>query len=274
LLAVAVAAGIEHEFEYLTVGPPNWPDVIVATELAQRFALDHRVEFLERFDSTSFVERAAAFVAATSGMVNAFDTRPVTLEHQLSVTGVCGELLRASEFVPGGLSSREQLTHHLRQDRFNKLGLVRKEAFERLHAELLHATFDPPDAVGLEPLDLLQRHCVIERMRLVRLGPAIEPGESPTARPLNSPVAARAAMSIGADLRQADVFVAELMRRTCPDLLDHRFAGSRGILASSPTLQIAGTTSAMNRWTRPPHHRRPRLRRSNRATRLRRSSPC
>ena len=225
LLAIALAANIEHRFDYLTVGPPNLPDVVVASELADRFGLAHRVEFLELLDTTPFAERATWFARATAGMVNVFDTRAAPTRNHLLVTGVCGELLRTSEQVPVHSADRPGVEHHFRKERFNTLGLVVPDVFDQLHRELWEAVFSTPDSIGLDPLDLAQRHGVIEKMRLVRLGPSTELPATRTVQPLNSSTAARAAMTLGGARRQSGVFDAELMRRTCPDLIDHRFAG-------------------------------------------------
>lgn len=223
ILAVALSAGIADEFRYETVGYPGLADADVASELAERLGLRHEVSFIGRRPAEHYADRVRRFVAATGCMTNALVTDAPTGAEHVTVTGICGEALRAVEKLAEDVEPVDALERAMDPSRRNRLGLVRPELAERLDAELWRLLSEEPTP-GADPFRRYHT-LLLHRMRFARVGPREEIGGDPRVQPLYSHATIAAALSLPHEDRQSELLFAEVMRQSSPVLVAHRFAG-------------------------------------------------
>lgn len=248
ILAVALRAGIAHEFRYETVGFPGLADADVASELAERLGLRHGLSFIGLRPTEPYADRVRRFVAATGGMTNAMVIDAPTGAEHVSVTGICGEALRAFTELAEDVEPEEALERALRPSRSNRLGLVCPAVAERLNAQLRQLVTDEP-MPSADPF--VRYHALMaHRMRFARVGPREEIGGDPRVQPLYSHVTITAAMALPHGDRQSELLFAEVMRQSSSVLVGHRFAGAGwdararahlGLEAPVPAPVAAGT---------------------------------
>ncbi|MEO7571152.1 MAG: hypothetical protein ABIX10_01820 [Acidimicrobiales bacterium] len=221
VLAAALRADLAQDLVYETVGPPELADVQIATELTEMFGLRHDVRFLDMQVVEPFGDRFRRFVHLTGGMVSGWDLQASAPTDDLRLTGICGELLRSCQKLPGSARAPGGLWDAIGPARLGRLGLVRPEVAAMLGAELRdHLDREPsPEA---DPLDRAQAHFAGSRMRFTRLG-AREELSGGRVHPLYSPLALRAALSLDSSVRQSEVLVACMLQQASAPLLHHRF---------------------------------------------------
>jgi hypothetical protein len=234
ILAVALWAGLAHEFEYETVGPPGMEDVNVASDLATLLRLRHEVRFVGLGSQRPFADRIHDFVRATGGMLNVWDLAdPQVDPNEMRVVGICGEMLRTYRHLMRAVRSPDDLLALFRAQDFGRLGLVYPDVARRLHRTLLDVLFDDPSRRA-EPLDLLDAFYFKNRVRFSRTGPREELPSQLRMMPLYSIRSLRVAFALGGKARQLELLHYEVIRR-CSDLLaNHSFAGHGWDPAFSP----------------------------------------
>jgi hypothetical protein len=232
ILAVALGAGLAHDFEYETIGPPDLADVRVASELAAQFGLRHTVRFLGLGSDRPYGERIRDFVAVTGGMLNIWDlSDPSAVEDEVRVVGLCGEALRVFRRISKGMRSRDDLVERFSPRDFGRLQLVRRQGAGQLHRMLLDALLDDPSGRS-EPSDLFDAFYMRNRVRFSRTGPREElPGQL-RVMPLYSICALRAAFALGTAARQSELLHREITFRCSELLANHRFAGPGWVRAT------------------------------------------
>jgi hypothetical protein len=249
LLAVAMHEGLDRRLRFRTVGLAGLADVEIATEIAERFDLDHRVELPLRESRLPWVDRVRAFVARTDGMVNIWEERSREgLPHLVRMSGLPGEMLRSPTPFPRLPSSFDQvITYHLR--RFSRLHLLRPEAEEASIGVALDElescrTSGPPldDADGFA----LQanRH---------RLGLLDDVNPDTFIRPMGSIRAVRAAFALGPHARYAALTHFALVADASPALALHRLTGSGWNTESLSLLSTAAGSDRRRQSTGPRH---------------------
>ena len=213
LLAVALANGLAHEFEYETVGPPKLADVQVASEIAELFGLRHEVKFLGLASRDPYEQQIRRFCSATAGMVSIWDLSPVgAISEELRVVGLCGEPLRTMRPLRSPIVSTEALLGLFPAKSFNRVGLVRPEVATQLHQELLGCVLDDPSGHA-DPLDEMDAFYIRNRLRYLRVGPRDEVNGLHRLSPLYSIRGIRGAFGLGGLHRQSEVLHFEIVRR-------------------------------------------------------------
>jgi hypothetical protein len=225
LLAVALWAGIAEGFDYETIGPPDFEDVRIASELAADFGLRHEVRFYGIAAKRSYGERLHEFVERTSGLLNGWNLGATETDPtDLRVTGLCGEMLRTFRPLPRPVVSVAQLLEQFSPRTFGRLGLVKPDVARALREEALDALLDDPSGRAT-PQDLFDAFYNRNRLRFTRIGPREELGGEFRVVPLGSVNAVSAAFALGGAARQAELLHYEITRRCVPALANREFAG-------------------------------------------------
>jgi hypothetical protein len=247
ILAVALWAGLAHDFDYETIGPPDLADVRVASDLAALFGLRHTVRFLGLGSERPYADRIRDFVAATGGMLNIWDlSEPSEARDEVRVVGLCGEALRAFRQITRPVRSPDALLEIFRPQIFGRLQLLRPEVAQRLHRTLLDVLLDDPSGRA-EPLDLVDAFFMRNRVRFSRSGPREElPGQL-RVMPLYSIRALRAAFALGGSARQSELLHREITRRCSDQLAGHPFAGPGWVRTDKPARTHPGTPRVESR---------------------------
>lgn len=297
VLALAIRAGVQHEFSYLTWGEPGLPDVDVALALASRFELDHlrdprpghrpvpapgprEPEAAPRDPATAPLGLAASIrhhVWATSGMQSALDrVRPQGHgSSSVSTCGIFGEVHRSVFVAAGGLTD-QQLP-----------GLVRRGALHGDPAELLHRDVRQDldrrvveqirdSRVGAGTVrDALDGYYQRRRLR-AWFGSLTVHDWRNRVYPLLCPASIRAAFSLGDQRRVDELLFFETIRGASDDLAREPFAGGGwpaalvADLDDSTGYPVAPTPPPWTRTYAPVRHRAAQIRR---AARNRRHAP-
>lgn len=241
ILAIALWAGLAHDFDYETIGPPDLADVRVASDLAGLFGLRHTVRFLGLGSERPYADRIRDFVAATGGMLNIWDlSEPSATTDEVRVVGLCGEALRAHRQITKPVKSPDALLELFRPQDLGRLRLLRPEVAQRLHRTLLDVFYEDPSGQA-EPLDLFDAFYMRNRVRFSRTGPREElPGQL-RVMPLYSIRALRAAFALGGSARQSELLHHEITRRCSDQLARHPFAGPGWIRTDKPAGTRPGT---------------------------------
>lgn len=224
VLAAAVRAGLEREFVYETVGPPDLPDVEIAAELCAELGLQHRVRFLEGAKEEPFADRFRRFVEWTACQANGWDLGTRHHSGEVCVTGLCGEALRRFRTVPVRHQHPDRIAAELPRTGFGQLRLLPGAAADELHRQLLEALATQPTPQS-HPLDRMHRLYAGSRLRYTRAGAREELSDSSYVVPLYSRTTLRAAMSLDPRDRQSEVLFAVMMAMASSRLAAHRFAG-------------------------------------------------
>lgn len=226
VLAVAVHAGIHHEFEYETIGPPTLPDVQVATSLAVRLGLRHRTRFLGMKPTMPYLQMVPTFVERAGGLVNGWDAITGADDPEVRIGGIFGEAIRSSFKVPDPSRPDGGLHRIYGRGRFDRLGLLRPEVATSLLDELNEQlrTRPRPDA---DPYLRLHDSYLAGRLASARFGPQEELlGESVRFMPLYSLAALRIGLQLSGPAREDELIFAEVMRSASDLLVRHPFAAT------------------------------------------------
>ncbi|MSO87225.1 MAG: hypothetical protein EXQ71_06850 [Acidimicrobiia bacterium] len=241
VLAVALRAGLAREFTYETIGPPDLADVQIASELCHHFSLEHEVRFLGLGTSEPFASRFRRFVERTGCMVNGREFGRHPQSPDLRLTGLCGELLRRYKEVPEANWTNDRLADQFPRSQFGRLGLLRGDLADDLHARFLDKLANEPSPAA-DPLDRLHMLYAGSRMRFVRGGAREELSGDPDVLPLYSRTAMRAAMALDGRDRHSELLFAEVMRMASERLVRHRFTDAGWDTRASAHLEAAAAS--------------------------------
>lgn len=224
VLAAAIHAGVADQLTFRTDGPPDLPDVLVASDLAGRLNLSYEADLRLPQQRAAYGDRLRSFVMASGGITNAWDLKtPGARRPEVRLSGLNGECLRAHSIVEQPPRSDDDLIRWFdRSLSFGQLGLVKPEPVRAYRSEALALLLERS---GVEdPLDRLESFQIQTRAR-ARYGPLDELDLDLRILGLYSIDAIRAAFSLGSAERQIERVHYELMRRVSPILVDHPFAG-------------------------------------------------
>ena len=224
ILAAAIRAGLAHELTFETIGPPSLRDVVLATELAERFGFRHEVRFLGLRAKDPYEQRVREFVERTAAGLNLWDLDGQIGEGELRVSGVCGAALRGSGRI--GVRGADDPDAALRRimplSRFDRLGVLDPELRARMHAQLLEEVMAPWGGAR-SAHDRYQAWYLATEVKFSRLGARLEiPGDTKIPALVSWPVV-RATSSIDPLDRQDEVLVAEALSQVSRDLVDLPF---------------------------------------------------
>ena len=247
VLSLALRAGVQHEFSYLTWGEPGLPDVDVARVLASRFELDHLRDPRPGHrpavapgpcpSETALPKPGAGMpgleasirhhVWATSGMQSALDRiRPHSYgSPSVSVCGIFGEVHR-SVFVAAGGITDQQLPGLVRRGALHgdPAGLLRREVRRDLDRRVVEQIRDSHVGAGTVR-DALDGYYQRRRLR-AWFGSLTLHDSRNRVYPLLCPRSIRAAFSLGDQRRVEELLFFEIIRQSSEDLARAPFAGS------------------------------------------------
>jgi hypothetical protein len=226
ILALLMGEGLADRLQYQTFGAPSLPDVVIGTDVANRFGLKHQAVTPGPLSGGDFEEQLRIHVFRTAGMLGAWDLkRPMPSIRRVNISGGCGEILRTN--YPGyrhDITSDEEMLRAFQAGMpFDPLGLIKPD---------LRAHYDQQAADSLlaggtdssEPLDLIDVFYLRNRLRRW-LGTDQETDCLNRFFPLYSLVGVRAAFAIGARQRHNDFIPFEVIRRCSPELAKIPLAG-------------------------------------------------
>jgi hypothetical protein len=224
LLAVLLGEGLAGDYQFLTIGPPSLGDVQVASALAARFDLDHRVELPRADEPRDYETVVREFVEATAGLVNVIDLHAgLPARDELRVTGLGGEILRNFRIVPERWRGARLVPEFARFAGFGRLQLVRPDLAGEYEIAMRADMLADPAGAG-DPLDQLGSFYLRNRVRSARIGPSEEVVARRRALPLSSKRVVGGAFALPAERRQAELVHYAVTRRCCPSLVAEPFA--------------------------------------------------
>lgn len=231
VLALAVAEGVEGAVRYMTAESfpgERDPDVEVASMLAERLGLEHRVLRMNYQDWTpdEFERRVRVHAHTTSGMLGAKNLRArLAVRGHIQVSGAFGENLTGPRSGDAPPASVEEAFEFMVAKMYGGQsgGFVRHDA--RAHyLALLRSTFDELSGDGTPPDELPYRFYVEYYLRGGVAREVEWTGIAPNVEPLYSvhlPAVARAAGWYGRLHHRAHL---DLMLATAPELAGLPFA--------------------------------------------------
>ena len=253
LLAVAMTEGLTDRLVFRTFGYAGLADADIASELAQRFGLEHHLDFVWVPSDASWEQKARRFVERSGGIVSVWDERNDDgVPWLASVNGCPGEILRSCMVGRPPPEDLHQLVARY-AGRFSQLHLLRPEAEHELEtAAMAQVTHDPLGSTA--PVDLMDGFELRTRLgRRVAFGDALNAQQS--IRPTASPVAVRAAFALGGAARQAELAHWAIIAQASPDLASHRIAGPGWRLDQIEPILGPELRRAVTEPHRPPRHR-------------------
>ncbi len=223
VLAGILLAGLTDRFRFRTDGTSGVSDVVVATELAAEFGLDHESGMRSGEYLAPYAERVRSFVEATSGMNGpwAMKAKPADLPDWIRLNGLFGEPLRS--YVQRPLAGPADVAAFFNR-RLGTLGLLRPESAAQWRA-IVEADVEHDRTPEATPHDLLDAFQLRNRV-LTGLGPREEQGGIPRLMLIGQTALVQVAFALGVDGRRTARLHRELFARASPALAAHRFAES------------------------------------------------
>jgi hypothetical protein len=246
-MAVALRAGLTDDLQFVTFGPSELPDMVVARMIADRFGLDHVDTTTQQYAGAAAfttAERYRRHVHRTCGASPCSDANEPVAHSGWVVSGHLGELFRtaSARLVDKPPDDWEAATARVLQSRQpGKAGLVRTEHAAPMLEQL--TTYVAEAAHRLRrPIDLT--HAFNVRCRYPRWqGPLVDHHERRVLA-LCSPDALRSALAVG-DARDAEAVHHRIIHDASPDLAALPFANDswrgEGMVVSEP---VRGPTTA------------------------------
>ena len=239
VLAVAVHEGLADAFTWETIGYPGLPDVDVAASLTGRLGVAHRTRFFGLGSDEAPEVRTRRFVAATAGMVDAWDLDAPRHDGAIHVSGIGGEPLRSFVRLQGRRPPAVEVAGAFRRRRYARAGLLRPHVAEARHRDLLSELAREPDPTA-DPRIRLYAHYAQNRLRFNRTGPREElPGGEIRVRSAAgelhfAPHAAHASFLPitawrGVCLKKLHIVFRDALGRYTPELEDHRVVSLESI---------------------------------------------
>ena len=219
---------MQDRFRFVTYGPLDRADPMVAREVTRRFGLDWTR--IDRSDRPPAEERAEVLThtSLAEGMANAWNpVGDTTWSGDLRITGMAGEYLRWGKTSRAGmaLSSEAELIALLRRNiKFDPLGIVRPEVLEYYHQTVALWAADQlsrGESLQQVPSYFNQSGQARNRFAVVQAW-----SETMTLTPFITPVLVRAMQRLPLEQRPKDSFQIDLMLRSTPELARMPFASA------------------------------------------------
>lgn len=246
VLALLLAEGLAGDVEFRTWGTPEVPDVAVATMLAERYDLDHRVgggalvsragrrarrppardgsEW--RMRSLDYEQQLRHHVWASSGALSIWDLHRFNWPPSsgLALSGLAGEVLSTNYSATDRIGTSRLLARFLARGGFgfDAAGLLTGDAVVKARQQVMEQleTLVPPGGDVRDAVDGFY-----QRGRLRRwAGAQAELGTRHRVFPLYDVRAFRAAFAIGSPARRSEVLHLRLIEACAPGLARLPFA--------------------------------------------------
>jgi hypothetical protein len=230
VLALILIAGVQDQFSLRTVGLPGFPDVVIASQVAQRAEVELAVQQPTEAVMTpdEFDERVRTHVFQSSGMLGAFTLRGgLGSTRDLVLSGLFGEVMRSNYAARHSTRTVEELEAFFdRVLHFNSAGLMQDDA-RVAYRQVVRDWVARLLAAGEDPENVPDVFWLYHRMHRW-FGTAQElNGMSPQGFPLQSLVATRTAFALGHRARQIEALHFELLRRAWEPFMKLPFANAQ-----------------------------------------------
>ncbi len=246
VLALLLSTGLASELDFRTIGPPELPDVQVATTIARTFGLTHS-SGLPKIDFTRapIGEELPAFVQATGGIVHAGDSRsvPDQLSDDVRVSGLNGEYLRANQLLDPAKLSASPIDLASEAIPASRLGLATPDYARRL-GEIFSRSFVAGATRSASPYDWLYDWHQRTHSR-PRCGPLDDLQTVHRFLPLYTAVAVQITGAIGGAARSAELIHRYAMVRAAPELAAIGFGAEGWRVAALRSIQPELMTDVM-----------------------------
>lgn len=247
VLAVAAGEGLVSAFDLVTYGAADLADMRVARDVAIAVKgrhVDISAEHYAPAAAYAQTDRFRRHVHRSSGLSFLGDANEPSLNRGHFTSGLLGEVFRTAnrhEREHPAATTAEAVARYRNLRPLGQLGLLRPVQQELL-AERSARMFADANERLAGPADLRATHFV--RRRIPGWQSPLADHHTDRTLPFYSPGAFRLAFRAGARARAEEVFHVEIIRRTCPALLDLPLAGAGWNLQPAPRRPFAGTGSA------------------------------
>ena len=226
LTALIIDEGLQDRFQFVTYGPPEGSDPLVAREITRRYSLDWTLIDHSTRSPVEARDEMLAHTGLAEGLMNGWNSVG-SLDYSQSaiVTGMAGEYLRWGRTSRPGMlvTSEAELIALLRRNiNFDPLGLLRPDVLEYYYQTVEHWArhmLARGETLQQIPSYFNQSGQARHRFAVVHAW-----GERPTFTPFVTPTLVRANQKLPVDQRPDHRFQIDLMRRFVPDLSMMPFA--------------------------------------------------
>jgi asparagine synthetase B (glutamine-hydrolysing) len=234
ILSLAINEQVAEKILPLTQGLDSHPDVIVAKEITERFSLPHRIQYPSDSDTADsvqcFDDAMPAHMWHSEGMLNLFEQLPARgCGADPVLSGLNGDNFRSDYDLHGhktqGVVDARSAKAFLEQKTpLNTSGLVHRD-IENAHRAELRRWVDHQLELGITPEDLPSLRCTM--FRSLRRNCNFKKIHGYWHHPINVLTGNKLywlASKMGVEDRRMERIHFEVMKRTCPWLLEHHFA--------------------------------------------------
>ena len=242
VLALLLGEGLANDVEFETSGQPDLPDVVVASDLAASFGLNHRLnpgrterwpwqqafEAAVRADGHSDLSareiafRVTAWVSSGERSVREPHVGRPAARDQVLLSGLFGEALRMNFPAAAAFTSKQRVATLPNDLGFGTAGILRPEALAHYRAATHRLLFDDCEATE-SPQDVVDRFWFRNWQR--RWFATANEIDSQNRRfPLYSAAGIRLAFAIGTENRHSEWIHYQLMSQACAPLVRAPFA--------------------------------------------------
>ena len=225
LLALIAKAGVQDEFDFLTLGPDHAPDVVVAKSIASELGIDLDVKLSRppNWSAEQFERKLRSHVFQTAGMLNPWHLKaPLRTSPNLGLAGTFGELLR-SHYAPTRTQATESDVRSLFAALHDGAGALLTDEARVAYRDAM-TEYVEQQLAAEDPQNVADIFYVDNRIRRW-LGTAQEINAAhPAAAPLQTVLGTRTAFALGHRSRQVEAMHLELTRRASERLAKIPFA--------------------------------------------------
>ena len=163
ILALLIRAGLLHDVEVVTLGQPDAPDALVASDLAKRLGVLHTVA--KWGDGLSTREDLCAHVGLVAGATSCFDSsRSLSKDGNMTISGLTGETLRSNWAHRSDCHDLDAVAQAFFNLPYGRARMLRREAYAVTLHDGLKCLLEPAQE-GAEPEDLFDIYYIQHRLR-------------------------------------------------------------------------------------------------------------
>lgn len=162
-LALLIRAGLLQDVEVVTLGQPDAPDALVASDLAKRLGIPHTVA--KWGDGLSTREDLCAHVGLVAGATSCFDSsRSLSKDGHMIISGVTGETLRSNWIHRTDCHDLDAVARTFFNLPYGRSRILRRESYALTLHDGLKCLLKPAQK-GAQPEDLFDIYYIQHRLR-------------------------------------------------------------------------------------------------------------
>ena len=163
ILALLIRAGLLRDVEVVTLGQPDAPDALVASDLAKRLGVPHTVA--KWGDGLSSREDLCAHVGRVAGATSCFDSsRSLSKDGNMTISGLTGETLLSNWAHRSDCRDLDAVAQTFFNLPYGRARMLRREAYAVTLHDGLKCLLEPAQE-GAEPEDLFDIYYIQHRLR-------------------------------------------------------------------------------------------------------------